>query len=541
MILAAVLTFAVSYIFALRGIDPHHDGVMLKTAWDVSNGLVLFRDTYTQYGALSIYYFAVFVRLFGAKVTSIHIAACLLYALSAAGLFRIVRRYTSSLAAFAAPMIGIGMAAFYFWNFHPWPNVLVLCMTVWTALCFIRFAEQQSGKNLFAAGLLSAGMFWCKQPAGLILGFGTVYLIGMYLVGSLDRKSLWGAIREYFIGNLALHAALLLAIIAQGAFRDWWHQSIYNAYYYVTHPTAETAAAMPDSILKFYLVGLTDNPKYDWIWRVLTYGTLGYLIVLTVLAFRSKKDGGPSKTLLGCIAFAAISLSGWIQYYPTLCYRHVFWSDYPMFGVLLVAFYQGAEKLVSRKGKKPTLRMLRILCTVCSCALLCVLCSTNLVVRLRLGKSRLFGGGTGAEWHTREYAEENTVILFSDETYHFMDGLYLSAEETEFYRTLFDTMRELQERYPEKNVVNTTPNALFSMFSPNNVHLHPFAEKADGYPEQTEVVLHYIETQHPIVLSYRMYDGYHPEAYLTQYNGDWFRWAPMYILVPEGGQEHAAG
>ncbi len=95
-------------------------------------------------------------------------------------------------------------------------------------------------------------------------------------------------------------------------------------------------------------------------------------------------------------------------------------------------------------------------------------------------------------------------------------------------------MKDLQSRYPDKNVVNTTPNALFSMFSADNVHLHAFAEKADGYPEQTEVVLHYIETEHPIVLSYRMYDGYCPAAYLTQYNGDWFRWKPMYILIPEG-------
>ncbi len=535
MILAAALTFAVSYLFALRGIDPHHDGIMLKTSWDVSNGLVLFRDTYTQYGALSIYYFALFVRLLGAKVTSIHIAACLLYAVSAAGLYRIVRRYASALTAFAAPTIGISMASFYFWNFHPWPNVLVTCMTVWTALFFIRFTEAKPGKNLFAAGLLSAGMFWCKQPAGLILVFGTAFLLGMYLVGSVDRNGLWKMVREYFLGNLALHVMILLVIVFQGAFQDWWRQSIYNAYYYVTHPTKETAAAMPSSILKFYLVGLTDNPRYDWIWRVLTYGTLAYLLFLVVLAFRRKREGGPSRKLLGCIAFAVISISGWVQYYPTLCYRHVFWSDYPMFGVLLVAFYQGMEWILSNSGKKNlSVRRKRIACTMFTCILLCALCSTNMVVRLRLGRARLFGGGTGAEWHTREYAEENTVIHFSDETYHFMDGLYLSEEESEFYTTLFQTMKDLQSRYPDKNVVNTTPNALFSMFSADNVHLHAFAEKADGYPEQTEVVLHYIETEHPIVLSYRMYDGYCPAAYLTQYNGDWFRWKPMYILIPEG-------
>src|SRR5258708_16448162 len=37
------------------GVDQHHDGIMLKPALDVLSGQVMFRDTFTQYGALTTY------------------------------------------------------------------------------------------------------------------------------------------------------------------------------------------------------------------------------------------------------------------------------------------------------------------------------------------------------------------------------------------------------------------------------------------------------------------------------------------------------
>src|SRR3954470_22772839 len=37
------------------GVDPHHDGIMLKPALDVLAGQTLFRDTFMQYGALTTY------------------------------------------------------------------------------------------------------------------------------------------------------------------------------------------------------------------------------------------------------------------------------------------------------------------------------------------------------------------------------------------------------------------------------------------------------------------------------------------------------
>ena len=53
--LLAVVLAVLLWPMASLGVDPHHDGIMLKPALDVLSGQVLFRDTFTQYGALTTY------------------------------------------------------------------------------------------------------------------------------------------------------------------------------------------------------------------------------------------------------------------------------------------------------------------------------------------------------------------------------------------------------------------------------------------------------------------------------------------------------
>jgi len=55
-LLATVVPIATALVFtpfAVRIVDPTHDGFMLKTALDVMDGRRLFRDTFSQYGALT--------------------------------------------------------------------------------------------------------------------------------------------------------------------------------------------------------------------------------------------------------------------------------------------------------------------------------------------------------------------------------------------------------------------------------------------------------------------------------------------------------
>ena len=50
-----ILIFSVSGYFAHLDPDWHHDGILFKPAVDVASGKSLFRETFTQYGALTTY------------------------------------------------------------------------------------------------------------------------------------------------------------------------------------------------------------------------------------------------------------------------------------------------------------------------------------------------------------------------------------------------------------------------------------------------------------------------------------------------------
>src|SRR5436309_682817 len=50
---AFAVSLAAFWPFARIGIDSHHDSIMLKPALDVLSGQALFRQSFTQYGALT--------------------------------------------------------------------------------------------------------------------------------------------------------------------------------------------------------------------------------------------------------------------------------------------------------------------------------------------------------------------------------------------------------------------------------------------------------------------------------------------------------
>ncbi len=51
--------------FARLDPDWHHDGILFKPAVDVAAGLSLFKETFTQYGALTTYLQAGAIAIFG--------------------------------------------------------------------------------------------------------------------------------------------------------------------------------------------------------------------------------------------------------------------------------------------------------------------------------------------------------------------------------------------------------------------------------------------------------------------------------------------
>lgn len=86
-------------------------GVMLKPAMDVADGMVIFRDSFNQYGFLTSFIQAAAVKLFGGEVLVINLLTVVFYGLCAVELDRFWSRFLST--PFRLLMMGL------FWGMAP--------------------------------------------------------------------------------------------------------------------------------------------------------------------------------------------------------------------------------------------------------------------------------------------------------------------------------------------------------------------------------------------------------------------------------------
>ena len=91
-----VTILAVTSYFAHLDPDWHHDGILFKPAVDVAAGLSLFKETFTQYGALTTYLQAGAVAIFGEQLIVLRLQAAGFLSLSGVLLYLIVSRAAST-------------------------------------------------------------------------------------------------------------------------------------------------------------------------------------------------------------------------------------------------------------------------------------------------------------------------------------------------------------------------------------------------------------------------------------------------------------
>lgn len=532
--LVAAVGFYVTYTFAIRGIDPHHDGFMLKTATDVSNGLALYRDTYTQYTPLGIYLQALGVSLLGPSVRSIHIVTCAAYAISACLIYFITKRFTNRVVGVLAALLAIGLGYFYFWNFHPWSNAFAVVFLLAACLCMLRFTGQKKVSGIFLAGVFTACTFWCKQTAGLSILAGLAILLLLWLFRFLNKKEAGKSLLWFFLGNGIVFAVFLLVIIVQGALSAWWVQAIENA--------ADFAASRSGGFGNLFasvwasLWGVRYNAQYDWFWSLLPILSLclfaASLFVIIRKPRRGKECRPHQEKIFAYLVLSIFCIASWFQYYPVPCYRHAEWGAYPMFCVLAVVAWE-VVSFLARKWKHP-----RVWRTLLTCALLLAVCGTNLIVRINLGYDRLTGSAATPQMAEREASDERTTLEYYDEKYPFLNGLYLSPGETLFYDSFHQAISGAEDAFPDKNIVNLTDLILLSMYTKENAVPKSFG-KTGSYGDFEPALREYIKRESPILImdtgdSPEACENYRLYAAIPGFSGDLFWFADtIVLLVPE--------
>jgi hypothetical protein len=226
----SLIAGAIFYPFARIGLDPHHDGIMLKPALDVLAGQVLYRDTFSQYGPLTTYLQALALAI-QPTLLSLRVLTVLANAGSLFFLFLAWRTVLPRALSLVTSLLFVLHAQFFdpLWPMIPWSSVLALYFQSVAILSLLRIvAGPAHGAWPWLLGIACACTVWCRQPVGIILtlSVGTI-ATALHLTGWLEyapaTRSLW---LKVVLAFCAVSLLILGPLALQGALPAAWDQTI---------------------------------------------------------------------------------------------------------------------------------------------------------------------------------------------------------------------------------------------------------------------------------------------------------------------------
>ncbi len=495
------LTLPFLYWFSRIDFDPHHTGLMLKTALDVANGKILFVETFTQYGALVSWIQAFFVRLMGTSITSILFSTCLFYALSYALLYRMARRFLDLPLALVATLISVLLAPFYFWEFNPWSSVFALFFLLLSLLALFHVLEQKHPgvQALCAAlaGFLVALTFWCRQPAGIVAAVAGLLFFAISAFFLRKEKKLCRAqllhLLLFAVGIGVGFVILLIPILKTGAWSGFVTQSIKGMLSFAADRADTEANGLLGVIgsLLFHLfiapIQKTDElPVLNAIWTLLPIAVMVLALLTLWRMHRHAKQGSPERIIdcLPTLAYVLFAGCAWHQYYPVACYRHWYWGSFLCIPAVIILLH----RLIAHLGTRPKCKWLHTEKhrTAAFLAAIALVLAPNAAARVVYGAIKTT--------HTTH------MVKVENPHYDYLNGIYLDADMALYYNDLFDTVHALRAQFPEKNIINLTGNGIYAVFGEN---FHPMFNNTEDffyedYPEAKDA---YIQRARPIVIA----------------------------------------
>lgn len=232
--LGAILTFAVFYPFAAIGLDFGHDGIMLKPALDVHSGQVLFRDTFSQYGALTTWLHAACLHV-DPRLLSLRIFTVVIYAASVFLLLLIWLRFSPWPVAGMGLVLFLVTAPFYDerWLLLPWSSAVVLVFQAAAAYSLCRCISDRASFLWPALLGATASLAVWARPFMVGISLSIALAAIWFLLGRARNKTCgpssrqWAIALTLFIGGNLLFLALLAV---QGALHAWLEQNVLWAF-----------------------------------------------------------------------------------------------------------------------------------------------------------------------------------------------------------------------------------------------------------------------------------------------------------------------
>lgn len=456
-------TIVISGYFSTIGADSHHDGLLLKCALDVASGRTLFRDTFTQYGALTTIIQALSLNVFGKYLITLKFITVFFYGLISILLYSILKKILPELAVFVCLIIWILLAPYYIMTFLIWSSVYALFFQLLGAWFLIISFKKNSNKLIFLSGVSTALTFWCRQPVGI---FMFLAVIAFYAYRFFSRQIAPGESKKrlfsYIAGNMLINAFFIIWLAVNHAFVDWWKQSIILPLF-----VAQQGSGIPLLIKIIPGLFLRSFSSVS-VWSLLPIATICVLI-------RNSKNQIIS-------LFAFIGLASWLQYYPLGCIRHYYWGATPMFGLSVLFIYQLINDFFLNGPKIPknTIKYLAVIIFV-------IIFLPDVNYRIKEGFKKI---------NKKYYFVDYPAIL---------KNIRLTKEESDLYTNIYWKIERYFKDNPKGNVITEGNNALCLTFDARIKNFHPMyvnwpSVNKSIYQDYPNQLKRYIETNKPLII-----------------------------------------
>jgi len=216
---AFCLVVAFSIIQSLFTLDPHHWGLMLGNAKDLSDGLTPYKDIFIQYGIVTTVVQAAAFSV-GKNLVSIIVVTSILYACGLAGLYFLAKGVLKSQSL--AIYVFITLVLFHPLAIYPWANYIAFPFLVCGLYLLIlrshsRIALLLSGICFGIAVLSREGL---AVPCFLLLVFS--FGIDMWKGGASFRDEFFGFISSLF--GFCILIGIFFAYLYVSDLFPYWHK-----------------------------------------------------------------------------------------------------------------------------------------------------------------------------------------------------------------------------------------------------------------------------------------------------------------------------
>lgn len=475
ILIFAICFFVTSY-FAHLGSDQHSDGILFKPALDVSNGKMLFGETFTQYGALTTLLQALAIKIFGPFLLTIRLQTAFFYSLASVLLWLIWKKFLPKILTFISIIIWILLAPYYIWPFIPWSSVYSLFFQLLSIYLLIQYFEKNNKYLLFFSGLMAALTFWCRQPVGIFLIFFTsISLLLLFLIKKFKPFN----ILIYYIGSISITLVFLAWLFVNNSLKDWFLQSFTYSYFW------NGTYGGNSKILSSLFPG-----QGTLLWSILPISI--FIVIATIFLKKQSNSDDSNKTILlnknlntkqiTILILSITSIGSWLQYYPISCIRHTYWGSTPMIGLFIYLIWYLISLIFSKNTNNNLTKKI-----VVFIVFITIIFGKDIKTRMIIGTNRSI---------------ETTTLIDKPTIFK---NIKFTQQEAYFYSAISYIIDTYLNAHPGTKIITTGIDAIPLTFTTKTENYDPIYVNWPllkyVYPNHQTNMDQYIKNNHPLIIN----------------------------------------